>query len=294
MKTARNLSMSSRDKLLTSIQYLVPQHLLSRLVGLLAASKADAVKNTFIQKFAARYHVDMAEAAEPDLLAYESFNAFFTRALKPGVRPIDTTPGGIACPADGAISQLGPVQGERVYQAKGHDYTLTELLGGSAAHAALFENGVFATVYLSPRDYHRVHMPYGGTLREMIYVPGDLFSVNTRTAENVPRLFARNERVVALFDTDLGPMAVIMVGAMIVTSVETVWAGLVQPHGRHVLTTTYKPGEVVLEKGAEMGRFRLGSTAIVLFGKDMVDWESSYREGLPTRMGELMGRRRQH
>jgi phosphatidylserine decarboxylase len=281
-----------RDKFLTSLQYMVPQHLLSRLVGLLAASPSSAIKNTFIQKFATRYQVDMNEAAQPDLLAYENFNAFFTRALKPGARPIDSSADSIVCPADGAISQLGPIDGDRVFQAKGHDYSLTELLGGDPARAKPFANGVFATVYLSPRDYHRVHMPYGGTLREMVYVPGDLFSVNTRTAANVPRLFARNERVVALFDTDLGPMAVVMVGAMIVTSVETVWAGLIQPHGRQVLVTRYgeKQSPIVLEKGDEMGRFRLGSTAIVLFGKDVAAWERQYRDGTPTRMGTVLGR----
>jgi len=282
-----------RDKLLTRIQYLVPQHLLSRVVGLLAASHSSAIKDTFIQKFAARYQVDMNEAAEPDLQSYQSFNAFFTRALKPGARPVDGSADSIVCPADGAISQLGPIEGDRVFQAKGFHYTLNELLGGDPARARPFENGVFATVYLSPRDYHRVHMPYGGTLREMVYVPGDLFSVNTRTAANVPRLFARNERVVALFDTDLGPMAVVMVGAMIVSSVETIWAGLIQPHGRQVVVTRYgdKQPPIVLNKGDEMGRFRLGSTAIVLFGKDVASWERQYREGTPTRMGTVLGRR---
>lgn len=286
------MTQSLTDKLFIGLQYLLPQHLLSRLVGLLAESRHPAIKQTFINRFAARYRINMDEAAQPDLNAYENFNTFFTRALKPGARPIDAEPGSIVCPADGAISQLGPIRGDRVFQAKGFDYTLLELLGGGAERAKPFEDGLFATIYLSPRDYHRVHMPYTGTLREMIYVPGDLFSVNTTTAANVPRLFARNERMVAVFDTDIGPMAVIMVGAMIVTSVETVWAGLLQPHGRQVLTTRYDAATAPrLQKGDELGRFRLGSTAIVLVGRDKASWASHYQEGSPTRMGEPLGQR---
>lgn len=284
----------SRDKLITSIQYFIPQHLLSRVVGWLAESRIGFIKDNFITHFAKRYNVDMSEAAEPSLAAYENFNAFFTRALKDGARPIDADAKGIACPADGAISQLGPINGDIIFQAKGHHYNLSELLGGDRERSKPFENGVFATVYLSPRDYHRVHMPYGGVLREMIHVPGDLFSVNTRTAENVPRLFARNERVVAIYDTDIGPMAVVMVGAMIVASVETVWAGLVCPQKRQIRVTPYggeKQRLVRLEKGDEMGRFRLGSTAIVLFGPGVVEWDAKFQEGTPTRMGELMGRK---
>lgn len=283
----------TRDKLLTLPQYFVPQHLLSRTVGWLAESRYPLIKNTFIDFFARRYQVNMSEAVEENPLAYENFNAFFTRALKPGMRPIDADPASIACPADGAISQLGPIQGDAVFQAKGHYYSLCELLGGVKERAAPFEGGQFATVYLSPRDYHRVHMPLTGTLREMIFVPGDLFSVNTRTAENVPRLFARNERVVAIFDTEVGPMAVVLVGAMIVASIETVWAGVVAPMKPGVTVTDYRttPREpVVLEKGAEIGRFRLGSTAIVVFGPGVVEWDVKFKEGSPTRMGEALGR----
>ncbi|MDF2446299.1 MAG: phosphatidylserine decarboxylase [Moraxellaceae bacterium] len=282
----------SRDRLLTLIQYFVPQHLLSRFVGWIAASRLGFVKNTFIANFAARYNVDMREALEENPLAYESFNAFFTRPLKAGARVIDTTPGSIACPADGAISQLGEIEGNFIFQAKGQQYTLNELLGGDVQRAHPFLNGKFATVYLSPRDYHRVHMPYTGTLREMVYVPGDLFSVNTRTAENVPRLFARNERLVAIFDTDIGPMAVVLVGAMIVAGIETVWAGRVAPaRPRRITVTDYRnaPAPIVLKKGDELGRFYLGSTAIVCFGHDVMDWESRFRAGTPTRMGEKLG-----
>ncbi|MDO8268539.1 MAG: archaetidylserine decarboxylase [Moraxellaceae bacterium] len=284
----------TRDKLLTLPQYFVPQHLLSRAVGWLAESRSPLIKNTFIDFFARRYQVDMSEAVEENPLAYENFNAFFTRALKPGARPVDANPASIVCPADGAISQLGPIQGDIVFQAKGHYYSLCELLGGDRERAKAFEGGQFATVYLSPKDYHRVHMPLTGTLREMVFVPGDLFSVNTRTAENVPRLFARNERVVAIFDTEVGPMAVVLVGAMIVASIETVWAGVVAPVKPGVRVTNYSttPREpIVLEKGAEIGRFRLGSTAIVVFGPDVAAWDVKFKEGTPTRMGEMLGMR---
>ncbi|MCG8535171.1 MAG: archaetidylserine decarboxylase, partial [Pseudomonadales bacterium] len=216
------------------------------------------------------------------------FNDFFTRALKEGVRPI--TQEGIACPADGAISQLGKIEEDRIFQAKGHHYTLTQLLGGDEAVAAPFVNGDFATVYLSPKDYHRVHMPFAGTLKEMIYVPGQLFSVNTVTAGQVPGLFARNERVVCLFETELGPMAVVLVGAMIVASVETVWAGLVTPPKRQLKRVDYQkqPEAMALDRGAEMGRFKLGSTAIVLFGPNKVQWNPSLKAGLTVSMGEQM------
>ena len=204
------------------------------------------------------------------------------------MRPI--TQEGIACPADGAISQLGKIEEDRIFQAKGHHYTLTQLLGGDEAVAAPFVNGDFATVYLSPKDYHRVHMPFAGTLKEMIYVPGQLFSVNTVTAGQVPGLFARNERVVCLFETELGPMAVVLVGAMIVASVETVWAGLVTPPKRQLKRVDYQkqPEAMTLDRGAEMGRFKLGSTAIVLFGPNKVQWNPSLKAGLTVSMGEQM------
>lgn len=276
------------DRLKVLPQYCVPQHLLSRCVGLLAESRWPLIKNTFIDFFLNQYNIDMSIAAEPDPRAYACFNDFFTRALKEGVRPI--TQEGIACPADGAISQLGKIEEDRIFQAKGHHYTLTQLLGGDKAVAAPFVNGNFATVYLSPKDYHRVHMPFAGTLKEMIYVPGQLFSVNTVTAGQVPGLFARNERVVCLFETELGPMAVVLVGAMIVASVETVWAGLVTPPKRQLKRVDYQkqPEAMALDRGAEMGRFKLGSTAIVLFGPNKVQWNPSLKAGLTVSMGEQM------
>lgn len=288
------MSPENRDKLLTLPQYFVPQHLLSRFVGWIAETRISWIKNLFIGQFAQRYQVNMSEAVQEDPLAFENFNAFFTRALKDGARNIDSAADSIVCPADGAVSQLGPINGDAVFQAKGHYYSLNELLGGDAERARPFLNGSFATIYLSPKDYHRVHMPFTGTLREMIHVPGDLFSVNTRTAENVPRLFARNERVVAIFDTEIGPMAVVLVGAMIVASIETVWAGIVAPAQRQVRVTRYGADSatpIVLEKGAELGRFRLGSTAIVCFGPGVSAWEAKFRDGSPTRMGERLGSR---
>ena len=280
------MSDSLLDRLKVLSQYLVPQHLLSRALGVLAESRVPEIRNALVDFFVKRYNIDMSIAAEPDPHAYACFNDFFTRALRDGVRPITTA--GIACPADGAVSQLGKIDNERIFQAKGQHYTLTQLLGGDPGRAAPFRNGDFITVYLSPRDYHRVHMPFSGVLKEMIYVPGKLFSVNTLTAQQVPALFARNERVVALFDTEAGPMAVILVGAMVVASIETVWAGLVTPPQRQLKITDYspRPQPIALERGAEMGRFKLGSTAIVLFGPDVVKWKEGLQEGSPTQMGE--------
>lgn len=277
----------SLDRLKTLPQYLLPQHGLSRLVGSLAESRHPLVKDTFIRRFAARYQIDMSEAAQPDLGAYENFNAFFTRALKPGARPIDSDPASIVCPADGAISQLGPITADRIFQAKGHSYTLADLLA-SEVDAAPYVGGQFATVYLSPRDYHRVHMPLAGKLVKSVYVPGELFSVNTRTAEQVPNLFARNERLVAHFETAAGPMVVVLVGAMIVASIETVWGG-VEAIGPEVRASDLSARDLALETGAEMGRFRLGSTAIVLFGPDVMQWDAAYEAGTPTRMGQRLG-----
>ncbi|ARS47461.1 phosphatidylserine decarboxylase [Ectopseudomonas mendocina DLHK] len=281
-----------KQRLFILSQYLLPHHLLSRLIGCVAECRIGWLKNRLIAWFAKQYRVDMSEAQVEDLSAYEHFNAFFTRALKAGARPLDETPGAILCPADGAISQLGVIEHGRLFQAKGHSFSATELLGGDAERAAPFMGGQFATVYLSPKDYHRVHMPLAGTLKEMVYVPGRLFSVNQTTAENVPELFARNERVVCLFDTERGPMAVVLVGAMIVASVETVWAGLVTPPKRELKSTRYDAesrGPIELAKGAELGRFKLGSTAIVLFGPQQVQWAEELTAGSTVRMGQLLG-----
>ncbi|MET1077500.1 MAG: archaetidylserine decarboxylase [Pseudomonas sp.] len=281
-----------KQRLFIFSQYLLPHHLLSRLIGYAADCRISGFKNRLISWFAQQYQVDMREALVEDLHAYEHFNAFFTRALKDGARPLDDSPGAVLCPADGAISQLGAIEHGRLFQAKGHSFTAQELLGGDSQRAQAFLGGTFATVYLSPKDYHRVHMPLTGTLREMVYVPGRLFSVNQTTAENVPGLFARNERVVCLFDTERGPMAVVLVGAMIVASIETVWAGLVTPPKRSLKTLRYDEAArapITLAKGAELGRFKLGSTAIVLFGPDQVAWHNNLGAGSAVRMGQALG-----
>jgi phosphatidylserine decarboxylase len=276
-------------------QYLVPQVLLSRLAGYIAEYRAPWFKNRLIHWFIGRYGVDMSIALEPNPNTYRHFNDFFTRALAMGQRPIDSNAKTIVCPADGCISQIGTIEYGRIFQAKGQDYSLVELLGGDTKYAQAFQNGCFATVYLSPKDYHRVHMPYGGTLERMLHVPGKLFSVNDITAANVPRLFARNERVVCLFSTDIGPMAVVLVGAMIVASIETCWAGLITPIKQKIRhwdypTTNSKESDVIkLSKGEEMGRFKLGSTAIVLFGENAVRWRDTLHTHSPVKMGEAIG-----
>jgi phosphatidylserine decarboxylase len=281
-----------KQRLFIASQYLLPHHLLSRLIGCAAECRTGWFKNRLITWFARQYQVNMSEAQVEEPTAYQHFNDFFTRALKEGARPLDPTPGAVLCPADGAVSQLGKIEHGRIFQAKGHSFSLVELLGGDSERAAPFMGGEFATIYLSPKDYHRVHMPLAGTLKEMVYVPGRLFSVNQTTAENVPELFARNERVVCLFDTERGPMAVVLVGAMIVASIETVWAGLVTPPKRSLKTFRYDEAArapVTLDKGAEMGRFKLGSTAIVLFGPEQMQWAEQLSAGSAVRMGQCLG-----
>lgn len=279
------------DRLFVLLQYLVPQHLLSRLVGWCARSEIPWIKTTFINQFSNRFDIDLSEAVIEDPDQFPSFNAFFTRALKDGARPIAPETDDIACPADGTISQLGKLRGSDVLQAKGQYYSVYELLGGDSALASEFSNGHFATVYLSPRDYHRVHMPVTGTLREMIYVPGKLFSVNAVTTRQVPRLFARNERAVCIFDTEQGPVAVILVGAMIVAGIETVFAGQVTPQPTEITRTRYDRVEpVVIEKGAELGRFMLGSTVVMLFPEGACDWEAGLGAESPVRMGQPLGK----
>ena len=278
-------------RLFIFFQHVVPQHLLSRLVGKLAASEIPWLKNLLVRRFIRAYGVNMNEAQEADAQHYVSFNAFFTRALKADARPLAQTPRAVLAPADGALSAIGAIQEDSVFQAKGHDFSLTALLGGDPTRAAPFRNGSFATVYLSPKDYHRVHCPLGATLHEMIYVPGKLFSVNQTTADNIPNLFARNERAVCLFDTEAGPMAVVLVGAMIVAAIDTVWAGKVAPSAQGLTISDYREAtpNIRLEQGAELGRFRLGSTAIVLFGPGMVAWRADLAAGSAVRMGELLG-----
>lgn len=272
-------------------QHLVPHHLLSRLVGRFADSRTPWIKDLFIRRFIKTYRVNMAEALDPDPASYENFNAFFTRALKADARPLVHTPGAIVAPADGVVSAIGAINQDSMVQAKGHDYSVTALLGGDPIKAAPFRNGSFATIYLSPKDYHRVHIPLAGTLQEMLYVPGKLFSVNLITADNIANLFARNERAVCMFDTEAGPMAVVLVGAMIVAGIETVWGGHVCPTADSLKVSDYRNAEppVRLEKGAELGRFKLGSTVILLFGPGAMQWHAELSPGSAVRMGEQMG-----
>ena len=275
------------DRLAVLPQYLLPKGALTRLAGRAARAQAGGWTTAAIRRFVARYGVDMAEAAEPDITRYTSFNEFFTRPLKPGARPLADTPW--ICPVDGAISQCGAIVRDRILQAKGHDYGIAALVGGDAALAARFEDGAFATLYLSPRDYHRIHMPCDGVLARMVHVPGALFSVNPTTARGVPGLFARNERVVCTFESPHGPFVLVLVGATIVGSMATVWHGVVNPPRPGSLREwTYPPGQVSLVRGAEMGRFLLGSTVVLLFPKATLRFVPAWDAGKPIRLGEAM------
>ncbi|MFN2409973.1 MAG: archaetidylserine decarboxylase [Halomonas sp.] len=275
--------MTLSQKAFSLVQYPLPHHALSRLTGQFAQCDNPWVKNTLINAFIKRFDVDMSQALEPDPAAYATFNDFFTRALKADARPIHE---GIVCPADGTLSQYGRLQAGQLVQAKGHTYSAQTLLGGDTALAEEFLGGSFATVYLSPKDYHRVHMPVTGTLREMIYVPGRLFSVNQATASYVPGLFARNERLVCIFDNEQGPMAMVLVGAMIVAAIETVWSGQVTPLSGHPQRMQFGQ-PITLEKGAEMGRFKLGSTVVMCFAKPINFEEQPL--ATTVNMGESLG-----
>ncbi len=278
------------DRLKAWPQYLLPGHLLSRLMQAITRIRSRVFKDPFTDWFVDHFQVDMREAEESDPHAYPHFNAFFTRALKAGARPVVDGPYDIACPVDGTVSQAGRIDTGRLLQAKGHDFGLLQLLGGSERRAAPFQGGSFTTIYLSPRDYHRIHMPLAGTLREMVHIPGRLFSVNAATTRMVPGLFARNERVAAIFDTAAGPMAVIMVGAIFVGSVETVWSGVVTPPaGRVVRQWRYDSDTAPqLERGAELGRFNMGSTVIMLFGPKAIDWAGEIVPDAKVRMGQRL------
>ena len=277
------------DRLFVLMQYLLPQHLISRLVGVLAHSSIPAIKDPFIRTFIKHFKVNMDEAERQHASEFNSFNDFFTRSLKADARLIDHHPKHLACPVDGAISQLGKIEGDHLFQAKGHEFSLTSLLGGNSALASAFIDGDFATIYLAPKDYHRIHMPCDGTLTHMVHVPGQLFSVNQATAAKVPGLFARNERVVAIFDTEFGPMAMVLVGAMIVASIETVWAGLVCPKGKAVSQFNYTNQDpILLKKGEEMGRFKLGSTVVMCLPKGVSQWPKELSAGTTTRLGQML------
>ena len=280
------MSITSRLKkqIFIQTQRLVPQHKLSRVIGKVASSENPLVKNVVISAFKTQYGIDMSIAEQSNALKFKSFNEFFTRSLKDGVREIDTDSRSIVSPADGAISQLGKIEAGDIFQAKGQSFSVEKLIADPQL-AEPFKNGEFATVYLSPKDYHRVHMPFAGTLTETLYVPGELFSVNQTTAENIPGLFARNERMVCLFDTELGRMAVVLVGAMIVAGIETVATGKVKPTGRLELNQH----NLFLEKGAELGRFYLGSTAVILFEENKIQWDETFKANSTVVMGEKLG-----
>jgi len=277
------------DALAVLPQYLLPKKALTALAGKIASARGGGWTTALIRWFVKRYNVNMLEAANPDIGSYATFNEFFTRPLKVGARPLATAD--FICPVDGAISQFGPIEKDQIFQAKGHHYSTTALVGGDARLAAEFEHGSFATVYLSPRDYHRIHMPCDGTLRSMVYVPGDLFSVNPTTARGVPGLFARNERVVCVFDSARGPWVMTLVGATIVGSMATVWHGLVNPPRLPQVTEWhYDEGKVVLRQGEEMGRFLLGSTVVMLFPKGLLEFNTEWSPAKPVVLGEAMGK----
>jgi phosphatidylserine decarboxylase len=275
------------NRLSVTPQYLLPKRLLTQLAGKIADLHGGPLTHAIIRKFVAHYKVNMEEAADPRIESYATFNEFFTRALRPGARPISQAP--LVCPVDAAISQFGPIEHDQIFQAKGHSYSTRALVGGDQALAHRFDHGHFATLYLAPKDYHRIHMPCEGRLRRMIYVPGDLFSVNPLTARHVPSLFARNERVVCVFDTPYGPFVNVLVGATIVGSVATVWHGVVNPpRTRSIREWTYDDQNIVLAKGAEMGRFLLGSTVVMLFPKNVVTFHADWEPTRPVRLGEAM------
>jgi len=270
-----------------SLLSVLPQHWLSGLMYRAARCRWRWFKNAFIRTIVRHYGVNVDEAADPNFDHYDCFNAFFTRALRPDTRPQDVDPRAVLCPVDGAISQLGRIDEDRVIQAKGRDYRLEDVLGGGSGRAHAFTGGAFATLYLAPRDYHRIHMPLAGDLTWMRHIPGRLFSVNETTATLVPRLFARNERVVCGFDTEAGAMAMVLVGAIFVGGIETVWAGQITPAraGRQAPGC----GSVRLERGAEMGRFNLGSTVILLFEPGGVRWDEKLAPGQRVRFGQRLG-----
>lgn len=296
--SSENLSSSSlpvkntfSDRIKIALQYAMPKHAISRLVGKLAAAKMGWLTTKLIDVFINAYDINMSEAKLKKASDFETFNDFFTRELESGARTIDPDSDSLCYPVDGAISQQGEIVEGKLIQAKGFDYSLTSLLGGDSRTAAPFQKGKFSCIYLAPKDYHRIHMPMAATLREMIYVPGELFSVNPLTANNVPDLFARNERVVTIFDTDHGALAMVLVGATIVASIETTWAGTITPPAGSDIFRWQYPAKgvdaITFEKGDEMGRFKLGSTVVSTFAPNMVDFAPEAGPKTVTRLGEL-------
>ncbi len=291
-QTAAQADNSLSGKLFSVIQYLLPHHLLSRGMYLITRSEWKPLKDLIIKNIINIYNVDMHQAIYQQPSDYRSFNHFFTRSLQPEARPIAEATNALVSPVDGTVSQTGDIRQGRIFQAKGHDFSLSELVGGDPKTAAMFADGSFATIYLSPRDYHRIHMPITGTLKKMTHVPGRLFSVNPSTTQNIPRLFSRNERIVNLFDTDAGPVAVIMVGAIFVSSMDTVWAGTVTPKSHRATSWEYgrkSTAAIKLQRGQEMGRFNMGSTVILLFGKDAVELATELQPNAKLQMGQQIG-----
>jgi phosphatidylserine decarboxylase len=276
-----------RDRLFVLSQYAMPKQAMTALAGVIAGARGGAVTQAIIARFVKRFGVNMAEAAQSDIRAYATFNEFFTRALAPGARPIADAP--MVCPVDGAISAFGAIERGQIFQAKGHSYSSTALLGGDAQLAAPFDDGHFATLYLSPKDYHRIHMPCAGRLLRMVHVPGALFSVNPATAKGVPGLFARNERVVCIFETAFGPFALVLVGATIVGSMATAWHGVVNPpRSGQLRSWSYADRDVALKQGDEMGRFLLGSTVVMLWPKLALRFNAAWQPGGAVRLGQTM------
>ncbi|MFT6624628.1 MAG: phosphatidylserine decarboxylase [Cycloclasticus sp.] len=279
-----------KEKLFIALQYLLPQHALSALMHKLARCKTEWFKNFVIERFIQFFDVNMSEASESDPRAYECFNTFFTRELKHDTRTLERGRTTLACPVDGTISQIGRIENGQLFQAKGKHFNLAALLG-SESMLADYENGYFSTIYLSPKDYHRIHFPIGGVLKKMVHVPGDLFSVNPTTVDAIDELFARNERVIAFFDTPAGPMAMVMVGAIFVSSIETVWHGEVTPP-RHnqIRSWNYSDGRLKFKKNDEMARFNMGSTVVLLYGKDKIAWAEDLAAGHPVQLGQVIGK----
>ncbi|MDO4430640.1 MAG: archaetidylserine decarboxylase [Lonepinella koalarum] len=284
----KTLNLSYGKRLKIAFQYVMPQKYLTQAAGWLAQQKWGIVTHFIIKLFAKKYNIDMTEAAKPNFSDYATFNEFFTRLLRDDVRKIDDNPTALCLPADGKISQCGLIENETMLQAKGHSFSLRDLLAGDEALSEAFKNGTFATTYLSPRDYHRVHMPCDATLRKMIYVPGDLFSVNPFLNEHVPNLLARNERVICVFDTAFGTMVQILVGATITASISTVWAGIINPPRPNQVKVWEYDGSIQLKKGQEMGAFQLGSTVINLFQQDRVKLAEHLDVDSLTKMGEIL------
>jgi phosphatidylserine decarboxylase len=275
------------DRLAVLPQYLLPKGALTNFAGWVAGRKGGARTTRLIRWFVGRYNVNMDEALDPNIANYATFNEFFTRALRPDARPLANAD--FICPVDGRISQFGAIENDQIFQAKGHNFSTTALVGGDAALAARFQHGSFANLYLSPRDYHRIHMPCDGKLTRMIYIPGELFSVNPTTARGIPGLFARNERVVCVFDTASGPFVMTLVGATIVGSMATVWHGVINPPRLPKVTEwTYDDKNIVLKKGDELGRFLLGSTVVMLFPKDVLRFNPEWQPAGPVKLGEAM------